>query len=127
MPLFCPDLASWLAWAYRPGIPIPNTSDGRRQSGKDCDGHRPEHGELVLGISGAASQTLYWNMPTPFLGGFGGISPTEAKRIYDDMRGDVQAIRRALGGDALAAAACVGNLRPALRLKSVATWHGRVR
>ncbi len=40
--------------------------------------------KLLLGISGAASQTLYWNMPTPL---FGGISPTEAKRIYDDMRG----------------------------------------
>ncbi len=40
--------------------------------------------KLLLGISGAASQTLYWNMPTPL---FGGISPNEAKRIYDDMRG----------------------------------------
>lgn len=39
---------------------------------------------LFPGMSGVASQTMYWGSSTPL---FGGISPTEAKRIYDDMRG----------------------------------------
>ncbi len=39
---------------------------------------------LFPGMSGVASQTMYWGASTPL---FGGISPTEARRIYDDMRG----------------------------------------
>lgn len=39
---------------------------------------------LLPGMSGVASQTKFWGGPTPL---FGGISPTEAKRIYDEMRG----------------------------------------
>lgn len=39
---------------------------------------------LLPGMSGVASQTKFWCGPTPL---FGGISPTEAKRIYDEMRG----------------------------------------
>lgn len=39
---------------------------------------------LFPGMSGVASQTKFWGGPTPL---FGGISPTEAKRIYDEMRG----------------------------------------
>lgn len=39
---------------------------------------------LLPGMGGVASQTKFWGGPTPL---FGGISPTEAKRIYDEMRG----------------------------------------
>lgn len=41
--------------------------------------------EFLSGISGVASQTAYWGAPTPL---WGGISPTEAKRIYDEVRGE---------------------------------------
>ncbi|MBL8473826.1 MAG: hypothetical protein JNM98_18695 [Rhodocyclaceae bacterium] len=37
---------------------------------------------------GVASQIAFWETPTPL---FGGISPNEAKRIYDDMRGQTLA------------------------------------
>lgn len=40
--------------------------------------------DLLPGMGGVASQTMYWGSPTPL---FGGISPTEARNIYDDMRG----------------------------------------
>lgn len=40
--------------------------------------------DLLPGMGGVASQTKFWGGPTPL---FGGISPTEAKRIYDEMRG----------------------------------------
>jgi len=41
---------------------------------------------LLPGIGGdLASQAMYWGSPTPL---FGGISPSEAKRIYDAMRGE---------------------------------------
>jgi len=40
--------------------------------------------DLLPGTGGVASQTMYWGSPTPL---FGGISPTEARNIYDDMRG----------------------------------------
>lgn len=40
--------------------------------------------DLLPGMGGVASQTRFWGTPTPL---FGGISPTEAKRIYDEMRG----------------------------------------
>lgn len=39
---------------------------------------------LLPGMGGVASQTKFWGGPTPL---FGGISPTEAKRIYEEMRG----------------------------------------
>lgn len=39
---------------------------------------------LFPGMSGVASQTMYWGAPTPL---FGGISPTEARRIYEELRG----------------------------------------
>jgi len=61
---------------------------------------------LLPGIGGdLASQAAYWGMPTPL---FGGISPREAKRIYDAMRGERFAkknlwlleIKSALTGDA---------------------------
>ena len=39
---------------------------------------------LFPGMSGVASQAMYWGAATPL---FGGISPTEARRIYDGMRG----------------------------------------
>jgi hypothetical protein len=39
---------------------------------------------LFPGMSGVASQSRYWGTPTPL---FGGISPTEAKRIYGEIRG----------------------------------------
>lgn len=39
--------------------------------------------DLLTGMSGVASQIKYWGTPTPL---FGGISPTEARRIYEDMR-----------------------------------------
>jgi len=41
---------------------------------------------LLPGIGGdLASQAAYWGRPTPL---FGGISPREARRIYDAMRGE---------------------------------------
>lgn len=40
---------------------------------------------LLPGMGGVVSQARYWGSPTPL---FGGISPTEARRIYDDMRGN---------------------------------------
>jgi len=40
--------------------------------------------DLLPGMGGVASQTKFWGAPTPL---FGGISPTEAKRIYDEIRG----------------------------------------
>lgn len=40
--------------------------------------------EVLPGMSGVAAQAMYWGRPTPL---FGGITPTEAKRIYDEMRG----------------------------------------
>jgi len=41
---------------------------------------------LLPGIGGdLAAQAAYWAMPTPL---FGGISPLEAKRIYDTLRGE---------------------------------------
>ena len=42
------------------------------------DKHLPGFG------GGVAAQAAYWGRPTPLLGG---ISPTEAKRIYDELRG----------------------------------------
>ncbi len=39
---------------------------------------------LLPGMSGVASQAMYWGTPTPL---FGGISPAEARRIYEEMRG----------------------------------------
>lgn len=39
--------------------------------------------DLLPGMGGVASQTMYWGAPTPL---FGGISPTEARSIYNDMR-----------------------------------------
>lgn len=39
---------------------------------------------IFPGMSGVASQAAYWGAPTPL---FGGISPTEARRIYDQIRG----------------------------------------
>lgn len=39
--------------------------------------------DILPGMSGVASQTMYWNRPTPL---FGGITPTEAKRIYDEIK-----------------------------------------
>ena len=39
---------------------------------------------LFPGMSGVASQAQYWGAPTPL---FGGISPTEARRIYEELRG----------------------------------------
>ncbi len=38
---------------------------------------------LVPGMGGLAAQTRYWGTPTPL---FGGISPSEAKRIYEEFR-----------------------------------------
>jgi hypothetical protein len=40
-------------------------------------------GKLIPGMDGVGSQARYWGTPTPL---FGGISPAEAKRIYDEMR-----------------------------------------
>lgn len=40
--------------------------------------------DLLPGMGGVASQTRYWGAATPL---FGGISPNEAKGIYDEMRG----------------------------------------
>lgn len=40
--------------------------------------------KFLPGMGGVASQAMYWGVPTPL---FGGISPTEAKGIYDGMRG----------------------------------------
>lgn len=40
--------------------------------------------EVLPGMSGVAAQAMYWGRPTPL---FGGITPLEAKRIYDEMRG----------------------------------------
>jgi len=37
------------------------------------------------GMSGVAAQTMYWGSPTPL---WGGISPTEARQIYDQLRGE---------------------------------------
>ena len=42
-------------------------------------------GQLFPGMRGLAAQLAYWGVPTPL---FGGISPTEAKRIYDEIRGE---------------------------------------
>ncbi|SEN72004.1 hypothetical protein, partial [Nitrosomonas marina] len=39
--------------------------------------------ESLPGMSAVASQTRYWGRPTPV---FGGITPTEAQRIYEDIR-----------------------------------------
>ncbi|MBL0011031.1 MAG: hypothetical protein IPP22_08640 [Nitrosomonas sp.] len=39
--------------------------------------------EYLPGMSGIASQAMYWGRPTPL---FVGISPSEAKRIYEMMR-----------------------------------------
>lgn len=39
--------------------------------------------DILPGMSSVASQVLYWNTPNPLMGG---ITPTEAKRIYDDMQ-----------------------------------------
>lgn len=39
---------------------------------------------LFPGMSGIASQTMYWGTPVPL---FGGITPKEARRIYDALRG----------------------------------------
>lgn len=39
--------------------------------------------DILPGMSGIASQTMYWGRPTPL---FGGITPSEALRIYEDMR-----------------------------------------
>lgn len=39
--------------------------------------------DLLPGMGGVASQAMYWGSPTPLLGG---ISPTEARNIYEDMR-----------------------------------------
>lgn len=44
--------------------------------------------DLLPGMGGVASQTRYWGSATPL---FGGISPSEAKRIYDEMRGQTLA------------------------------------
>jgi len=61
---------------------------------------------LLPGIGGdLASQAAYWGRPTPL---FGGISPREAKNIYDAMRGEHFAkknlwlleVKSALTGDA---------------------------
>lgn len=41
--------------------------------------------DMLPGMSGVASQIKYWKTPTPL---FGGITPTEAAKIYDDMRGN---------------------------------------
>lgn len=38
---------------------------------------------ILPGMDGVASQTLYWGSPTPLLGG---ITPAEAKRIHDEIR-----------------------------------------
>lgn len=40
--------------------------------------------DLLPGMSGVASQSRYWGSATPL---FGGITPTEARRIYEEMRG----------------------------------------
>lgn len=40
--------------------------------------------DILPGGSGIASQTRFWGASTPL---YGGISPGEAKRIYDEMRG----------------------------------------
>lgn len=40
--------------------------------------------DIFPGASGIAAQARYWGTPTPL---FGGITPTEAKRIYNSMRG----------------------------------------
>jgi hypothetical protein len=40
--------------------------------------------KVFNGLSGIASQMAYWRKPVPL---FGGITPTEAKSIYDRMRG----------------------------------------
>lgn len=39
--------------------------------------------DALPGMSNVAAQTRYWNTPTPL---FGGITPTEAQRIYSEMR-----------------------------------------
>ncbi len=39
--------------------------------------------QFLPGASGLAAQVRYWNTPNPL---FGGITPTEAKRIYEKMR-----------------------------------------
>jgi len=41
---------------------------------------------LLPGMGGVVSQARYWGSPTPL---FGGISPTEAKKIYGEMRGNL--------------------------------------
>ena len=41
--------------------------------------------QFFPGASGIASQMAYWGTPTPL---FGGISPAEAKAIYDRLRGE---------------------------------------
>lgn len=47
-------------------------------------------GQLFPGAKGVLTQAAYWGTPTPL---FGGISPTDAKRIYDEMRGEQLAKR----------------------------------
>ena len=42
-------------------------------------------GQLFPGMRGVSAQFAYWGVPTPL---FGGISPTEAKRIYDEIKGE---------------------------------------
>jgi hypothetical protein len=39
---------------------------------------------ILPGMSGVASQAMYWGRPTPL---FGGIAPIEALRIFESMRG----------------------------------------
>lgn len=39
--------------------------------------------DFLPGMSGIASQVMYWGRPTPL---FGGITPTEARQIYQTMR-----------------------------------------
>lgn len=39
--------------------------------------------DFLPGMSGIASQVMYWSRPTPL---FGGITPTEARQIYQTMR-----------------------------------------
>lgn len=38
---------------------------------------------VIPGMSGIAAQARYWGTPTPL---YGGISPREAKQIYDELR-----------------------------------------
>lgn len=73
---------------YRYGIDVAGGAIGDLMNGNvDAAGMRILDSGLLNGLfpgmSGVASQAKFWNAPTPL---FGGISPSEAKKMYDQSR-----------------------------------------